>query len=265
MTHAYPLDMVADEVYRLRIQGEMFRPDATRALGEIGGLTGARVLDLCCGVGGITDCLVEAVGPTGTVSGLDYDPAKLAAARDWNPAPNVTFVEGDAFQPDLSPAQFDLVHTRFAMGIIPNGAQIFDVALGLVKPGGVLFLQEGFPEPYTCHPPCPAFDRGKAVMFDCFVQIGSTLTMGLDLPALFDRAGLAEARFHPCTHIVRAGDPMADHMPLTLEAMRATILDLGLMSGDELTATIAEIRAHMAVPGHMMLSFTLVQAIARKA
>lgn len=261
---AYPLDMVANEVHRLRIQGDLFRPDAERMLGEIGGLEGARVLDLCCGVGGITDILCEIVGETGEVVGLDLDPVKLAEAQAWNPAPNLRLVEGDAFAPPLEAASFDLVHSRFAMGIIPGGRALFDVALGLLRPGGVLFLEEGYADTYACHPANADFARGMAAMLQCFERIGSSLTMGLDLPQMLREAGLAEIAARPASHIIRAGDPMADHMALTLEAMAATILKDGLMTEDALAATIAGARAHCADPSTVLLSFTMVQAVGRK-
>ncbi|MEM7505635.1 MAG: methyltransferase domain-containing protein [Pseudomonadota bacterium] len=264
MSSPYPLDMAANEVHRLRIQGELFRLDASEILSQIGELTGARVLDLCCGVGGVTDLLCEAVGPDGEVVGLDLDSAKLAEARAWNPAPNLVLIEGDAFAPPLEAASFDLVHSRFAMGIIPGGRALFDVAVGLLRPGGVLFLEEGYADTYACHPPNVDFDRGMAAMTRCFELIGSSLRMGLDLPAMLRDAGMQEIALRPVSHLIRAGDPMADHMALTLEAMRATILDRGLMSEDELASTIAGARMHTQHPGTVIHSFTMVQAVGRK-
>jgi len=63
---------------------------------------GARVLDLCCGLGGKTMQLAEIVGPGGSVTALDIDPAKVARAREAAERlglENITFLEGDALDP----------------------------------------------------------------------------------------------------------------------------------------------------------------------
>ena len=45
----YPIKTTADEFIRLATQADLFRHDAVRMLGAIGGGNGMRVLDLCCG------------------------------------------------------------------------------------------------------------------------------------------------------------------------------------------------------------------------
>ena len=57
MSDDYPIATSADEVTRLRMQADLFRNDAHRMLTEIGVRPGWRCLDLCAGVGGITDLL----------------------------------------------------------------------------------------------------------------------------------------------------------------------------------------------------------------
>jgi SAM-dependent methyltransferase len=63
---------------------------------EIGDLRGRRVLDVGCGVGDSTSVLLEAVGPDGFVTAIDFSPECLLHARERVKAPNVTFVCGDA-------------------------------------------------------------------------------------------------------------------------------------------------------------------------
>ena len=97
-TANYPISTSADEFTRLQIQSDLFREDVHAMLQQIGDGKGRRVLDLCCGTGGITDVLSEWVGPTGSVVGADIDREKLAHARNWadqNKLLNVEFVEAD--------------------------------------------------------------------------------------------------------------------------------------------------------------------------
>jgi ubiquinone/menaquinone biosynthesis C-methylase UbiE len=51
----YPISTSTDEFTRLRVQADLFRNDARAMLMQIGDGAGLRVLDLCCGTGGITD------------------------------------------------------------------------------------------------------------------------------------------------------------------------------------------------------------------
>ncbi len=146
MSQGYPVPASEAEVARLRMQSDLFRDDAESMLDRIGVRPGWRCLDLCCGVGGITDLLSRRVGLDGEVIGLDRDASMLEVARDWaraNLLDNVRYLEGDAFDSGLPPASFDLVHTRFALGVIPNGARMLDPILTLVRPGGALRVCKG--------------------------------------------------------------------------------------------------------------------------
>ena len=159
MSQGYPLPASEAEVARLRMQSDLFRDDAKIMLDRIGVRPGWRCLDLCCGVGGITDLLSRRVGLDGEVIGLDMDAWKLEVARDWaraNHLDNVRYIEGDAFDSGLPAASFDLVHTRFAMGVIPRSAQMLDPILALVRPGGVVFLEEADIGTLLCVPGHPA-------------------------------------------------------------------------------------------------------------
>ena len=95
-TVQYPIKTSADEFTRLAIQSDLCREDARAMLDRIGDGSGLRVLDLCCGTGGITDVLSAWVGATGSVIGADLDTAKLDYAAKWaeaNGLTNVTFRE----------------------------------------------------------------------------------------------------------------------------------------------------------------------------
>ncbi|MEM8792512.1 MAG: methyltransferase domain-containing protein [Pseudomonadota bacterium] len=261
----YALTMSADEIRRLRIQGALFRSDADRVLTEAGIARSARCLDLCCGVGGITD-LLAAHAPEGEVVGLDYDESKLAAARIWAEEEGfqARFVEGDGFDPPLEPESFDLVHIRFALGIIADGARMLASAVRLLKPGGLLFAEEGIAEPHGIWPSAPETDRGMALMIRGIEEMGSDLNYGRKLGAQFADAGIVETRITPALHMVDAGEPMMEHLPLTLIALRPLLEEKGMITAAEFDPLIAAIRAHMATPGVTLLSFTLVQAIGRK-
>lgn len=266
MSDGYPLAMSTDESLRLRMQADLFRGDADDMLTAIGVRPGWRCLDLCSGVGGITDLLSRHAGPRGEVVGLETDPAKIEVAEAWaraNGYSNVYFVQGDAFATGFESSSFDLVHARFALSIVPGGAGMLGHLLELVRPGGVVFLEEVEWGSVACHPPHPAFDRAASTVDECFTRIGSDLRLGRKLPGQLAAAGVDVIRLRPCCYALRAGEPMHHHVPLTLDAMRASVVAQGLLDAQTLDKTAAEAHEHLAMPETVTLSFTMLQIVGR--
>ena len=136
----YPIERRAGEVERLRIQSDALAADTEAMLERIGVRPGWRCLD-GCGPGGITGALAARVGPDGEVLGLDFDAEFVAIAREGAPA-NTRFMTGNAYATGLRAASFDLVHTRFLAGTAGDPEGLIAEALRLVRPGGVVAMQE---------------------------------------------------------------------------------------------------------------------------
>ncbi len=264
--YKYPIKTTADEYMRLAIQSDLMRQDARDMLARIGDGRGQRVLDLCCGTGGITDVLSEWVGPGGTVLGGDLDAAKLAYASQWAEQlglSNVTYEEVNAFQSGLPAQSFDLVHTRFALSVIQDGLGILDHMLTLVKPGGLVCVQEVNATSMECDPPNDDWDRAAQLCRDTFARVGANVSMGASLRRKFLELGLRGPIMKLCVHAQTSDDPMTMHVPLTLAAMRETIVSQGLMDGDELDALITRVADHLARPDTTSITFTMVQVTGR--
>ena len=263
---AYPISTSEDEFRRLNMQAELFHDDADAMLGRIGVEAGWHCLDLCCGNGGITGLLAEKVGPTGSVLGADVDPVKLAYARDRaaeNRRDNIRFVEADAFATGLSEQSFDLVHCRFALSVIPNGLGILDHMVTLVRPGGVICVEEANTRTMQCVPDTEDWRRGVELMDAVFAANGANVKLGPELYAIFRAKGISDIEVRPCVHGLRAQDPMTMHVPATLAAMRENILSFDLISGDDLDAMIARLYDHLAKPDTLTISVAMIQVAGR--
>lgn len=99
----------------------------------------ARVADLGCGTGTLSQ-LLAAEGYA--VDGLDFSPemVRRAQAKAGDVA---RFVQGDAAQPPLEPAAYDVVLSRHVLWAMPSPADALQRWLGLLRPGGRLLLVEG--------------------------------------------------------------------------------------------------------------------------
>jgi SAM-dependent methyltransferase len=98
-----------------------------------------RIADLGCGTGSLS-LLLHDLGHQ--VTGLDVSPRMLDKARQKAGAA-VTFVEGDAAQPDLPSRAFDAVLCRHVLWALPDARAALTCWTRLLVPGGIICLVEG--------------------------------------------------------------------------------------------------------------------------
>lgn len=98
----------------------------------------ADVADLGCGTGTLSLLLSE---EGYAVTGLDFSPAMLARARVKDPSSR--FVEGDAADPALPEASYDVVLCRHVLWALPEPVEVLRRWTRLLRPDGRLVLIEG--------------------------------------------------------------------------------------------------------------------------
>lgn len=119
----------------------MLRPFGDAAMAALAPRAGEHILDVGCGTGTTTLRLAEAVGPGGSVTGLDISRPMLAHAQARaavTPEYNITFIAGDAQTETLPPGRFDAVFSRFGVMFFEDPATAFARVGAAVKPGGRL-------------------------------------------------------------------------------------------------------------------------------
>lgn len=127
----------------------IYRTGRVAGVRLLGLRSGDTVLDLGCGTGLNFPLLVAAVGPAGTVIGLDHSPAMLAVARrrvlsrGWA---NVRLIEADATTfdpgqlasglPAFVHGHVDAVFATYAMSVFADWRPAWQRMRRLLKPGG---------------------------------------------------------------------------------------------------------------------------------
>lgn len=258
----YPIESRTGEIERLLAQSVAMAPGAEAMLDLIGVGEGWRALDIGCGPGGITDLLSRRVGASGRVVGLDMNAGFLDVERKSAPA-NVTFVEGDAYSPELTQHSFDLVHMRFVASTAGEPERLIAAARHLARAGGTVALEEPDASSLHCYPPSPAWDALKRALIGAFEGVGADLLLARRLYWVARHAGLENVQLRTFIVAVRSGDPMTDYLPSTVESLRSTVLELGLMSEAELGEALAECRRHLADPETSFTMYTVAQVWGR--
>jgi len=124
---------------------------------RLGDLVGKEVVHLQCHIG--TDTLSLArLGAH--VTGLDFSPSALAAARDLAAACDqpVRYVEAEVYDAPaaLGTSRFDVVYTGIgALCWLPDIKRWASVVANLLRPGGRLFIREGHPMLWSLCDPRP--------------------------------------------------------------------------------------------------------------
>jgi ubiquinone/menaquinone biosynthesis C-methylase UbiE len=167
----YILGHSPEEIRRLMVQAAILRPFTERLLRDSGVGPGMRVLDLGCGAGDVSMLAAEFVGPSGSVIGIDRNPAVVALASQRAQTAllgHVTFndVPLEAFSdPDL----FDCVIGRYVLVHQGDPVEFLRSAARLVRPGGILALHEiDLAGKFSSRPPVPRWDVAGNLMLAAF-------------------------------------------------------------------------------------------------
>lgn len=101
---------------------------------------GMQMLDVCCGTGRLAMELGRAVGPEGTVTGLDFSPKMIEVAeqtlrRSANPS-QISFIQGNAMELPFADQCFDGATVGWGLRNLPDLRQGISEMIRVVKPGG---------------------------------------------------------------------------------------------------------------------------------
>jgi len=169
--------------------------------------SGARVLDVCCGAGASALPAAEAVGPNGSVIGVDLAEQLLELARTkaiQRRLNNVEFEIGDMLSMRFPVASFDAVVCVFGIFFVPDMAQAVSELWSRIRSGGKLAVTTWGRN--FCEPASNAFWRSiKNVRPDLHKAFNpwDRIDNPASLRKIFDKAGVgshkisAENRLHP--------------------------------------------------------------------
>jgi demethylmenaquinone methyltransferase/2-methoxy-6-polyprenyl-1,4-benzoquinol methylase len=110
-----------------------------RALQQAGLMPGMKVLDVACGPGLVTQCAMELVGPSGSVTGLD---PSIGMLREAQKGPCRSLVRGVGEHLPFPDGHFDFLSMGYALRHVPDLRGAFAEYRRVLKPGGIVLLLE---------------------------------------------------------------------------------------------------------------------------
>lgn len=238
---------------------DLTRPFGDAALKAAAAQTGERVIDIGCGCGDTSLSLGKAVGPSGSVLGVDVSAPMLEVARrraKAEGAGNVTFEQADASNAPLFPDR-DLLFSRFGVMFFTAPVPAFAHLRRALKDSGRLafICWQGPREnpwaivpvmaartalkldgpPADPHAPGPfAFgdaNRVRAILLEANFRDVEADPCELPMPLGQNPRDAAErsTRLGPVSRLVR--DVGQEHLPVILEAVEKTLAPYAAKDG----------------------------------
>lgn len=133
-------DEIAPRYHRRWAKNEVGPFKSTAELIELARVESCNnVLDLACGTGAVTRRILEKIGPTGRVIGVDSSQTAIRIAKTRNQSANLDFVVADA-ESIAFKEKFDLVTCQYALFFFPDAQRVLKNAKKCLRRGGSLVL-----------------------------------------------------------------------------------------------------------------------------
>jgi ubiquinone/menaquinone biosynthesis C-methylase UbiE len=252
---------------RLSLQVRVWEPHAREMLDLIRVQPGWHCADIGCGALGILEPLAQRVGSSGRVIGTEIHESFVEAARRFvseRGLSNVEIIHDDAYASRVGDASLDFAHVRFVFAPCGRERQLLSELIRIVKPGGIIAIQEPDAARWRTWPYDATWERLKNVILRAFKLGGGDFDAGTRLRSMLLGAGLQNVQARAVSLTIDGGHPYKRLPVLFAQSLRRRILDAHLMSEDELVAAIAHVERIAADPSTVMTSFVVMQAWARR-
>ena len=164
-----------------------------------------RILDVACGTGVAARAAADLVGGSGSVVGLDLNPAMIEVAARIRP--EIEWCQGDASELPFPGESFDAVLCQSALFFFPDVDRALSEMARVVRRGGVVVIQT-----YAALADQPAYREFDAIvrrvapgealgLLDTYWSMGDLAAMG----AALERAGLGVVESRTTQGTVRYG------------------------------------------------------------
>jgi SAM-dependent methyltransferase len=264
----YVLGTHDEEIERLGLQHNVWRPRAMAAWQRAGFTIGQTLIDVGCGPGYATLDLAELVGPEGQIIAVDRSRRFLDVLdlrRRTRRINNVSIVEADLDAVTFDEGEADGAWCRWVTAFVPRPNDLLRrVARGL-KPGAAFVIHEYFDyATWRVMPRSGVFEQLVEATIANWRRSGGEPDIGLNIPAWLENLGFEMESLTPIIDVISPRDYAWQWPKSFVQVGLQRLIELGAMDeskGADITAAFDEIdrspTARMITPG-------VLEIIARK-
>lgn len=214
---------------------------------------GHKVLDLGCGIGGVTFQLADLTGPTGLAAGVDINPALLdVATRRARNRSGLEFRSGDAAAIPYPAGFFDAAYSERMFLYLPDRLAALHELRRVVKPGGQVWLIDTDFDATAIYSSHPELTRKMLAILAAAIPNRNSAR---ELPALAKKAGLLDVRFE--TFAVNTSHPFQVH---AMSGVLAEAVARGVITKSDLDTWQSE-QAALNASGDFLHAWLFVLAV----
>jgi hypothetical protein len=166
---------------------------------------------------------------------------------------------------DLQKCSFDFAHERLVMVNLSSPETLLTQLVDLVRPGGIVAVEEIDNASWVCQPPHPSWDKLLQTFHAAFRASGGNVFIGRRLPELLRAAGLEDVQYKVHVDFAMRGGPRRTHLLSLIDSLREQITRLDLLSEEELARHQHALAGHLDDLNTVVIDKLLVQAWGRKS
>ncbi len=263
----YVLGTHRAELERLELQQRIWSSMTQKFLDRLEIREGWRCLDVGCGPGFVSLELARRVGARGRVVAVDAAEHWLAhldvEARSAG-LDNIETRSARIEQFEHEEGDFDLVFSRWVLSFLPDVASVVKRLGSLLRPGGVLAIEDYNHYGVSLFPESAGFDAAIRATRALYAAGGGDTWVAGSLPAHFRAAGLEMFAYTPTVICGGPGSPAFEWADAFFPAFVDTFCERGLMTDAERELFLTDWAERRADPTSVFFSPTVVDAAARR-
>jgi len=264
----YVLGTHDEELARLGLQNEVWRPVVLEFWQRAGITTGSRVLDVGAGPGYATVDLAQIVGPGGAVVSLERSSNFVKAMRENIRARSLSQVqvhELDLMTDELPRGDYDFAWCRWVATFVTDPALLVQKIGGVLKKGGhILFHEYGDYLSWRFSPRLPLQEEFARKVAASWRAAGGEPDIALQLPPLLHENGFAVRSAVPRIFCIAPNDRMWQWPSSFVGIGLDRLQQLGVLDEQFARDLRAEFAQAEANPNSLMLTPLVMEIIAEK-
>jgi SAM-dependent methyltransferase len=264
----YVLGTHDEEIARLQLQHEVWRPQVLEVWHRAGFDLGQTILDIGCGSGNASLDLAAIVGPAGRVVALDKSRRFLDVVESRARAAgfsNIATFECDLDRDPLPDVVADGAWNRWALSFTTRPRDLIAKIAGRLRPGGVFVLHEYFDyATWRTSPPSAEIETFVGAVMTAWSESGGEPDLGLHLPRWLDDLGFDVQRVQPIIEAASPSEPKWRWLAAFIESGRQRLEALGAITVAQSTAIGDALTRSSADPSTRMFTPALLEIVAKR-